>query len=209
MLALLLPILALAPATACLAGDYSGSATEIAAGLELRPDGRFSYGLSYGALDEQAEGRWEANASAVTLIGDPVTPPQFSLASESAGRKDELRVLLDVPEGMERQYFDLLLIPAAGEPIQAQFRDEGVAIELGPRDRIVQAQLRLGVFDLLSEPFAIDGRNGRVLHFRFAPNDLGKAAFDRTLLPRDGANLLLDRHERHLRFRPVKGGCGK
>ena len=196
-----------APAPACLAGDYSGNATEIAAGLELRADGRFSYGLSYGALDEQAEGRWEANEAAVILIGDPVTPPKFSLASEGPGPKNAFRVQLDVPQGMERQYFDLLLIPAEGEPIQSQFREEPLEIELGARDRIVQAQLRLGVADLVSEPIALDGRNGREARFRFEPNDLGKAQFDRTPLPRDGANLLLERHDRLLRFRPITGGC--
>lgn len=196
-----------APVPACLAGDYSGNATEIAAALELRGDGRFRYGLSYGALDEQAEGRWEANEAAVILIGDPVTPPKFSLASEGAGPRHAFRAQLDVPEGMERQYFDLLLIPAEGEPIQSQFRDDPLEIELGARDRIVQAYLRLGVLGLISEPIALDGRNGREARFRFEPNDLGKAQFDRTPLPREGAVLLLERHERLLRFRPVRGGC--
>src|SRR5947208_12208314 len=31
-----------------------------AAALELKPDGRFNYALSYGALDEGAAGRWTA-----------------------------------------------------------------------------------------------------------------------------------------------------
>jgi hypothetical protein len=39
-----------------LAGVYDGGQMEIAAALELRPDGRFNYALSYGALDEQATG---------------------------------------------------------------------------------------------------------------------------------------------------------
>ena len=54
MIALLLA----AVAPAALVGIYDGGQMEIAAGLELRADGNFSYGLAYGALDEEAEGVW-------------------------------------------------------------------------------------------------------------------------------------------------------
>jgi hypothetical protein len=197
------------PAPTCLAGSYDGGAMEIAAGLELRPDGRFTYGLAYGALNEEATGRWEGDAKAVTLIGDPITPPRFSLVREGPGPQRAFRMALDLPEGMERQYFSVLLILAEGDPIEAQFTDDGIEIELGPKDRVVEVLLRLGVFDLISQPIPLAGGNGREARFRFAPNDLGKVAFDRTPLPRDGATLLLERHDRQLRFRPTEGGCAR
>jgi hypothetical protein len=195
------------PAPSCLAGVYEGNAMEIAAGLELLPDGRFRYGLAYGALNEEAEGRWEADARSVILIADPVTPPRFSLVSQGLAPKGAFRVALDLPAGMERQYFSVLLILAEGEPIQSQFADDGLEIALGPNDRVIAAQLGLGVFDLLSDRFALAGGNGREARFRFDPNDLGRVAFDRTVLPREGAALLLERHGRPLRFRPQDGGC--
>lgn len=50
-----------------LAGTYDGGQVEIASGLELTKDGRFRYGLSYGALDEVAAGTWATAGDAVTL----------------------------------------------------------------------------------------------------------------------------------------------
>jgi hypothetical protein len=42
-----------APARQSLVGTYHGHQMEMAAGLELKADGRFRYGLSYGALDKR------------------------------------------------------------------------------------------------------------------------------------------------------------
>lgn len=50
-----------------LAGLYDGGQMEIAAALELGKDGRFRYGLSYGALDEIAAGSWQAEADTIVL----------------------------------------------------------------------------------------------------------------------------------------------
>src|SRR5437764_10496062 len=73
------------PATAqpgSIAGVYDGGQMEIAAALELKPDGRFNYGLSYGALDEHAAGRWTVNGDRVLLSSNPVvrvaSPPGFA-----------------------------------------------------------------------------------------------------------------------------------
>lgn len=198
-----------AQAAPAVAGCYNGGATEIAAGLELQTDGRFRYGLAYGALDEQAQGRWESDGANVYLTSDPVTPPRFSLVNEGPAPGGEFRVMLDLPRGMDRQYFDVLLTLAEGEPIDRQFAADGLVLELKPRDRVVSAQLRLGIFDLESGPIALSSGNGHEVRFRFEPNDLGKVAFAHTPLRKDGGNLLLERHDRQLRFRPVKGGCGK
>jgi hypothetical protein len=69
------------PATAqsgSLAGVYDGGQMEIAAALELKPDGRFNYALSYGALDEQATGRWTISGDRVLLSSNPVVAPRLS-----------------------------------------------------------------------------------------------------------------------------------
>ncbi len=59
-----------------LAGVYDGGQMEIAAALELKPDGRFNYALSYGALDEGAAGRWTASGDRVLLSSNPVVAPR-------------------------------------------------------------------------------------------------------------------------------------
>tara|TARA_R110000868_G_scaffold192254_1_gene436625 strand:- start:7572 stop:7937 length:366 start_codon:yes stop_codon:yes gene_type:complete len=48
-------------------GLYDGGQMELAAQLELRADGHFSFALSYGALDEAAEGRWQISGDGIQL----------------------------------------------------------------------------------------------------------------------------------------------
>ena len=55
-----------------LVGTYDGHQMEIVAGLELKADGRFRYSLSYGALDEEAAGKWTMSGDQVLLTSDPV-----------------------------------------------------------------------------------------------------------------------------------------
>ena len=54
-------------APACIAGYYDGSQMELAAALELADSGQFRFALSYGALDEEAQGRWRYADGAVHL----------------------------------------------------------------------------------------------------------------------------------------------
>jgi hypothetical protein len=65
----------------------------------------------------------------------------------------------------------------------------------------------LPIFELESETAAIqDGRGGSA-GFRFDPNDLGKVAFEHTALRIDQDDLLLERHDRLIRFRRAPDGC--
>lgn len=52
---------------AALPGFYVGNQPEIAAAIELEPDGRFAYALDYGAVSETAEGRWRVAGETVVL----------------------------------------------------------------------------------------------------------------------------------------------
>jgi hypothetical protein len=82
---------------------------EIAAGLELKADGRFRYGLSYGALDEEATGKWTMSGDQVLLTSDPVTAPRSVLVSHGKAVDGVLQLSLDVPKGLSRQYFDAVI----------------------------------------------------------------------------------------------------
>lgn len=186
------------PKTADLAGCYEGNQMELAAELDLKPDGHFQYGLSYGALDEEARGRWESDGANVYLTSDPVTAPRFSLVSQSAGTQGRFAVALELPQGMDRQYFDVLLLLQNGHTLQQQMGEDGLVADLDPGDKVVAARLVFPVYELASEPFPISGNEA---HFRFEPNDLGKVAFARTPLRIDGHDLLIDRFDRELRFR--------
>lgn len=196
------PLAAQAPAAdmAALAGLYNGGQMEIAAGLELRPDGRFRYGLSYGGLDEQAEGQWRVSDGQVLLTSDPVTPPRFVLV----GRRDlpagQLRIALAGPKGMSPQYFDAIVRYADGSTERHQLREEPEPFALDVARRPVDVIVSLQMFDVASAPVPL-ATGGRDISLRFEPNDLGKVAFAATPLRVERGDLILPRHGRTLRFR--------
>ncbi|WP_118856224.1 hypothetical protein [Sphingomonas mesophila] len=55
---------------AALPGFYVGNQMELAAAIELEPDGRFAYALDYGAVSETAEGSWKVTGETVVLTID-------------------------------------------------------------------------------------------------------------------------------------------
>ncbi len=73
------------------AGMYETSQMEVAAGLELKADGHFRYGLSYGAVDEEGEGDWTSDDANVWLTSRPMpTRPAFDLVRDDPAPKGEL-----------------------------------------------------------------------------------------------------------------------
>lgn len=196
------------PGPRCLPGEYDGGQMEMAARLQLGADHRFRYMLSYGALDEVAQGTWESDgAEGVRLTSDPTTPPRFTFQEEARGVAGELRVTLALPESIARQHFSAIVRFANGRSVVRQMHDDGLVLELGPEDRPVSVTMLLPVFDLESEAAALQDGRGASVTFRFDPNDLGRVAFEHTELKIDRDDLLLDRHERQIRFRREPGGC--
>lgn len=195
------------PGPRCLPGSYDGGQMEMAAALKLLPDHRFRYDLSYGALDEMAEGQWESDgAGSVFLTSDPVTAPRFTLLDQGSATAGRLRVALDVPTNISLQYFSAIVRFADGRSSVRQFQDDGLTLELAAADRPVSVTLLLSVLSLESEVFPLTAESGE-LRFRFEPNDLGKVAFARTALKIDKDDLLLARHDREIRFRRSGEGC--
>ena len=184
-----------------LAGTYDGRQMEMATGLELKPDGRFRYALSYGALDEEAAGRWTASGDRVILTSDPVRAPRFVLVSHGKGQDGMLRLDLDVPKGVSRQYFDAEIAGANGAVQRRQLSEEGLAYPFASNDRPTGIRLVLQMYHIGSEPVRLDPGSGYAVRFRFEPNDIGKADFRGTALRIVGTDLVLDRHGRTIRFK--------
>jgi hypothetical protein len=65
-----------------LAGRYVlRGVREMAAELVLGSDGRFAYALTYGALDQGAQGSWSRRGDRVVLTSDSAPPPSFGGAT--------------------------------------------------------------------------------------------------------------------------------
>lgn len=184
-----------------LAGVYDGGQMEMGVGLRLQPNGRFDYMLAYGALDESASGTWRVDGGAVLLTSDPVTPPKFVLLGQEPSPDGKTHIMLDLPKGWSRQYFDAEFGLSGGRFAGGQLSDDDDTIPLGPGDRPISLRLRLGVYELRSDAFRLDGAAASRIHVRLEQNDLGKVAFAKTPLRIVGKTLTFDRHGRSIVFR--------
>jgi len=190
----------------CPIGYWDGGEAEVAAQLRLLPDGRFAYAMSYGALDEVAEGRWEEKPGGVALTSDPFNPPRFVKLAEEPAEAPALQIELALPDGISRQFFEVIVTFSDGSSRIRQFTEDGLEIPLdGPAKPVAMAVL-LPVLGIQSERFALAGSGAR-LTVRFEPNELGKVAFNATPMTGAGGELLLERHGRELHFRRSGGGC--
>lgn len=191
------------PHPSALVGTYDGGQTEVAAFLALAADGSFEYELAYGALDETAKGHWSYDGSGVVLATAAVVAPRFIFLGEKLGPAGALHVTLDLPSGIDRQYFDAHVTLTGGQTIMQQLAPDGLDLEVPQGSRPASIALALPIYDLMSEPAPLSGSDGVSVAFRFEPNDIGKVAFDGTVLPIEDCALTLDRFDRHLRFRKV------
>jgi len=186
------------------AGVYDGGQMETAAALELKPDGRFNYAMSYGALDEQAAGRWTLSGDRVLLSSDPVVAPRLFLVSRGRGPEGMLQLTLDVPRGVSRQYLDAMITRGDGRTEKVQLSQDGLSLPFGRADPPTALRLVLQMFRVASEPVQLDRTSGYALQFRFEPNDIGKVEFRAEPLRIVNGDIMLDRHGRTLRFRRTR-----
>jgi len=183
-----------------LVGTYNGGQMEVGTGLRLEANGRYEYFLSYGALDEESEGTWSADGDAIVLTSAPFKAPAFELVGTKPGKGSTLDVTLEVPKGLDIQFFSALLVTPDHNATEAQFGDGPLHIPLTGANHPVQFLLGLEIFDVMSDPYDIPPNPGS-MHFRFVPNELGKVAFDHQRLTRDGDTFLLERFGRTLKYR--------
>ncbi|MDB5707076.1 MAG: hypothetical protein JWN66_4192 [Sphingomonas bacterium] len=192
-----------AQTAASLVGSYDGHQMEMGAELHLLADGRFEYGVAYGALDEAGQGSWRVEGDRVLLTSDPVTPPRFVFTGQKPAPSGTVRFSLEAPQGVSLQYFDAVVLLAHGGSKGGQLSDDGLSLPLDPADPPVSARMFFPMYQLKSDAAPIDPAKGYWLSFRFEPNDIGKADFRGTALTIDHGDLLLDRFGRTIRFRRV------
>ncbi|MDE2410311.1 MAG: hypothetical protein KGM18_00905 [Sphingomonadales bacterium] len=190
---------------AALAGNYAARHMEMGGGIALQPGGRFRYELAYGAIDEEASGRWTCDGDTATLTSDPVVAPRFELLGRDGARAGRLRVTLDLPEGLSRQYFSVFVRYADGAGERLDLTDDGLDVALPAHRQVRAIRPLLPIYELAGEEIAVPAGAGPAVHWRFRPNDLGKVAFAGTPLRRQGGALVLTRFGEAIRFVAVDG----
>jgi hypothetical protein len=81
-----------------LAGNYALQGVRETAGeLKLSPDGRFDFALSYGAVDQEAHGKWSVSNGKVKLVADPSPAASFAFIAAQPTLSDDYAKFPDKP----------------------------------------------------------------------------------------------------------------
>lgn len=165
-----------APAQAPLEGIYITEQMEMASALELMPEGRFRWFLSYGALDLSAEGRWRRDGDAVLLDTEPaVRPPRVEFVGTGSEEAEGLVVQIKDANGQTPEYLTVQAEYESGEPGQAMFDQTVYRFEPSDR-RIVAIRVGSNIFQFWADRVPVPA-GARQMRFRFDPGDLGRADF--------------------------------
>ena len=183
-----------------------------AGGLELKGDGHFRYGLSYGAVDEEGEGGWTFDGKTVRLTSKPMPKgPSFELVRDDPAPKGELFMTLEDPGFEWGHPLEAIAADSAKYGFAISASDSG-RVDLTGKPPVVAVAPRMPVYGPTGDVFPISADRGHRLLFRFHANDLGKARFEREPLQRNGSDLLLERYDTSIRFVKVtalKGSRGE
>lgn len=208
-IALLLLLLAPTPvlATDAAIGLYSAvEGPELASRLELRADGRFRYQLSYGALDEGAEGRWQREGAAILLFTEPrPKPPVFRADSMVASGDAVLSLTVLWPNGQGIAGIDFRIGFDSGDPVEGYTQYHGWTLDPSDRRRPLWIELSEPIHGIGARRFPINDPKIRTLRFTLIPNDIGVVDFQGTKLTTDdGDRLVLHHRNGPLRYVRVK-----
>jgi hypothetical protein len=187
-----------------LAGVYETHQMEVAAGLELKPDGRFRYALSYGATDEEAEGDWTFDGKVIRLTSNPMPKaPSFELMRDDPAPKGELSMRLEDP-GFEWGHGLEALAKGESNQLFEISADDSGQVDLAGKPAIRAIAPEMPVYGPTGQVFPLSTDRGHRLLFRFHANDLGKARFDRQEVRLNGTDLVIERYDTIFRFGKVR-----
>lgn len=186
------------------AGLYRTQQMEVAAALELQPNGHFRYALTYGAMDEEAQGDWISDGSTVRLTSNPMPrEPSFELVRDDPAAKGELFLTLEKTDfGWGGPLHAVVRIAGEREPALVVADDEG-RVDLRGRT-VTSVQPLMPMSETAGPPVPLSAGRGHRLLFRFHANDFGTAAFRNQPLARKDGDLLLERYDTTFRFVKVR-----
>ena len=156
---------------------------EAASQFVLHADGRFEFGLSYGALDKSGKGRWRLDGDAVVLTSDgPHNPPRFTLERSGAGQGGGATVLVTV-NGRGVALIDVVLELSNGQRLTGYTQTYGYRTALPAGVDIRAILLGVRMYDLAPQRIEIAERGRRDFTVRFDPGDISQQRFENERLP--------------------------
>ncbi len=169
----------IASAAQSLAGRYRVSGgPDVASELVLSADGRFTYFLAAGSLDEQSAGRWQADGKLLHLTTIP-TPVQAVFSRGAVGTSKEAGLILHVtgPHGGGIPAVDFRIGFDAGEPVEGYTQEYGWSLPAEEKRTPRWVEFAVPMYELRSQRFPLDMVHGNVMTFVITPHDLGTIDF--------------------------------
>ena len=196
------PIVPLASAVATgKVGKYTYSALEIGAGLWLRADGTFRYGLTVGSLDETAAGRWTAKGDRIELTNEPrPKAPAITAGLRSLQPGQPLSLSLLTPAGRVVPGVDFVVEFGVGKTLQSYTQGESWVLPAGEQRQPRAVTFAWPSYGLPPVRFAIDIDTANSLAFVFNPNDFGVVDLTGLRVDADKDGLTLHRDSAAMRF---------
>lgn len=174
-----------------LAGRYRlAEGPDVAGQLELTSDGRFGYALAAGALDERAQGRWEARDGKACLTTEPTpTPAELKPTPAPADQAATVRVTWPSGGGVPGVRFTIDF--AEGEPVEGYTQEGGWTLPAGETRTPKWIAMLEPIYrtPLARTPFAATGR----FHAVLVPHDMGVVDFRQACLEPRGEIYVLHR----------------
>ena len=183
-------------------GEYSlAEGPDVGGGLLIRNDGRFQYMLAAGALDERAEGRWEARDDMICLTTDPKPVPP-AMEKGAVGEIDGAVPTIAVtwPNGRTIAGVDFIIGFDSGVPIEDYTQYDGWTMPDDDKRVPRWVEVREPIYGITAPRFILTEADGGKLHVVIRPNDIGVVDFDGACAEKTGRGITLHRAEGEMRF---------
>lgn len=185
-----------------LVGEYSlAEGPDVGGGLLIRGDGRFQYMLAAGALDERAEGRWEARGDTICLTTDPKpVSPKMEKGALIEVEGSIPTLLVTWPNGRGIPGVDFTIGFDRGDPIEDYTQTDGWTMPEDDKRIPRWVELREAIYDITAPRFELTEADGGKLRAIIVPNDIGVVDFDGACLEKTDRGAKLRRVEGEMRF---------
>ncbi|WP_428681022.1 hypothetical protein [Sphingopyxis sp.] len=183
-------------------GEYAlAEGPDVGGGLLIRNDGRFQYMLAAGALDEQAEGRWEVRGDRICLTTDPKpVPPTMKKGPPIEVDGAVPTLLVTWPNGRGIPGVDFVIGFDSGDPAEGYTQDYGWTMPDDDKRIPRWVEVREPIYGITAPRYALTDDDGGKLRVIIEPNDLGVVDFENACAEKTDRGLTLHRAEGEMRF---------
>lgn len=183
-------------------GEYGlAEGPDVGGGLLIRNDGRFQYMLAAGALDERAEGRWEARGDMICLTTDPKpVPPAMEKGPLIEVEGTVPTLLVTWPNGKGIPGVDFTIGFDSGDPVDDYTQVYGWTMSDEDKRIPRWIEVREAIYGITAPRYELTGADGGKLRVIIVPNDIGVANFENACAEKTDRGLTLHRAEGEMRF---------